>query len=92
MPTMPINLAYNAEWADELHAKETAGTLIDLTGGSAPTIQVAVVPRGMASGKPSVLLRIDLEDGRTILAETSASLFATAGRAVFARYERELGE
>jgi hypothetical protein len=38
------------------------------------TMKVAVLEGGMSSGKPSVALRIDLDDGRTLIAETSLDL------------------
>ena len=52
----------------------------------APPLQVAVLAGGMKSGRPSVCLRIDLPDGRTVLAETSARLFCGAARAIVARH------
>jgi hypothetical protein len=52
----------------------------------APPIAVAVLDGGMASGKPSLTLRLDLPDGRTVLAETSARLFCSAARAIMAKY------
>lgn len=69
----------------------------DLRGRSAPDcthvrsggdgkMAVAVLERGMTSGKPSVALRIDLPDGRTVVAETSARLFCTAARMIMAKY------
>ena len=41
---------------------------------------------GMASGKPSVAFRIDLDDGSSVIAETSLALFLTAADAMKARY------
>ena len=55
-------------------------------GNEAPPIVAYVLDGGMSSGKPSVMLRIDLPDGRTVLAETSARLFCTVGRMIMARY------
>lgn len=55
-------------------------------GQGAPAIQVAVLNGGMASGRPSVAIRVDLPDGRHVIAETSARLFCSAGRAILARY------
>jgi hypothetical protein len=55
-------------------------------GNDAPAIQVAVLANGMESGKPSVCIRIDLPDGKHVLAETSARLFCVAARAIMARY------
>ncbi len=55
-------------------------------GQGAPAIQVAVLDAGMASGRPSIALRIDLPDGQHVIAETSARLFVTAARAISAKY------
>lgn len=54
----------------------------------APPIKVAVLEKGMATGRPSIALRIDLPDGQTVIAETSARLFCTAARAIMARYPK----
>ncbi len=53
---------------------------------NAPPIQVAVLDAGMTSGHPSVAIRIDLPDGQTVMAETSARLFVSAGRAIEAKF------
>lgn len=55
-------------------------------GNDAPPIGVAVLEHGTASGRPSIMLRVDLPDGRTVLAETTWALFAGAAQAVAARY------
>ena len=55
-------------------------------GKDAPAIQVAVLDKGMTSGRPSVGLRLDLPDGQHVLAETSARLFCAAAKAIMARY------
>ncbi len=52
----------------------------------APPIQVCALEGGLASGRPSVAIRIDLPDGRSVIAETTARLFVSAGRAIWARY------
>lgn len=52
----------------------------------APPIQVAVLEGGLQSGRPSVALRIDLPDGRTVVAETTARLFCSAAKAIMAKY------
>lgn len=49
------------------------------------TVTVIRIPRGMQSGKSSVMLRLDLPDGRTVLAETSMALFLTAAQAFAAK-------
>jgi hypothetical protein len=47
---------------------------------------VAVLDGGMKSGRPSVAIRLDLPDGRTVVAETSARLFCVAARAIMAKH------
>lgn len=49
-------------------------------------IGVTGLAGGMESGKPSVALRVDLEDGTAVVAETSLALFLTAADALKARY------
>jgi hypothetical protein len=51
-----------------------------------PPIQLAVLDAGMSSGLPSIVLRLDLPDGSVVLAETSARLFCSAGKAIMAKY------
>lgn len=80
MIPMTINLNGDGAWPD-LGEKP----FIHL-GNGAPPIRVIVLDRGMTSGRPSVALRLDLPDGQTVVAETSARLFVTAARAVEARY------
>ena len=50
---------------------------------NAPPIQVAV---RLTRGRPSVAFRLDLPDGRTVIAETSASLFVLAAKTIWAKY------
>jgi hypothetical protein len=55
-------------------------------GNDAPAIGIGVLEGGMTSGMPSVCFRLRLPDGRFVLAETSARLFVTAGRAIEAKF------
>lgn len=43
--------------------------------------RLAVIERGMSSGAPSLVIVIDLPDGKTVIAETSVAVWiaATAG-------------
>jgi hypothetical protein len=50
------------------------------------TGRMTSLPDGMTSGKPSVMLRIDLPDGQIVLYEMSLRLFLTAADAFKARY------
>ena len=49
-------------------------------------LEVAVLDKGMTSGRPSVAIRLDLEDGSSVIAETSARLFCAAAKALMAKY------
>jgi hypothetical protein len=49
-------------------------------------VQVAVLDAGMASGRPSVSIRMELPDGQTILGETSARLFCICAKGIMAKY------
>lgn len=79
MLAMPLTFGDGA-WPD-LAEKMADGRVIDIE-----EIAVNVLDSGMKSGQPSVGLRIDLPDGRTVLAQTSARLFCTAAKAIMARY------
>ena len=52
--------------------------MIHLTG----RFTIAALEKGMKSGAPSVAIRIDLPDGRTVIQETSLKLWYTATRAL----------
>jgi hypothetical protein len=49
-------------------------------------LSLAGLAGGMASGKPSVALRVDLPDGRVVLTETSLALLVAAVKGLMARY------
>src|SRR5262249_39753680 len=82
MPQMLIELEGDAAWPDLQFKPQNK--IIHFSEGE--TIKVAVLDGGMASGKPSVMFRIDLPNGRTVLAETSARLFVMAAAAIVGRW------
>lgn len=49
-------------------------------------IRMAARSRAIASGKPSVTFRLDLEDGTVIMAESSLAALLTAMDAIVARH------
>jgi len=49
-------------------------------------VAVAALEGGMTTGRPSVSLRVETDDGRVVLAETSLRLLSAAVRAFTARY------
>lgn len=81
MPVLNIKLDGDQCWPD-LAAKRERGELIQTE-----TISVALLPGGMSSGKASVAIRIELPDGRTVIAQTSLELFDSAARAFRGRLE-----
>lgn len=83
MPVLRIVLQ-EPHWP-ELAKAQREGRVIHL-GNDAPPIGVGGLAGGMSSGKPSVALRIDLPDGRHVIAETSLALFLMAADALKARF------
>lgn len=55
-------------------------------------LSIAALSKGMASGRPSISIRIDLPDGKVVVAETSMRLFLGAAEAFKAKYGAELGD
>lgn len=51
------------------------------------TMQIALLKKGMQSGKSSVAIRLDLPNGEVVVAETSLALFVSTARAFEARDE-----
>lgn len=80
MPMLNIKLEGDHCWPDL--AQKTEDQIIDTEN-----LEVALLPGGMASGKASVAIRIDLPDGRVVIAQTSQELFDAAARAFRARLE-----
>lgn len=74
-------------WGD-LAEKREAGTLVDAREADAMTF--ATVRGGMASGLPLLMVRIDLPDGRTIVAQTSVAALLAAARLVAGRHAQEI--
>lgn len=78
-----INIHLKGEGAFADLGKELEKAL--LVPANSP-IHVALLDGGMASGRPSVAIRLDLPDGKSVVAQTSARLFVTAARAIMARH------
>lgn len=55
-------------------------------GNDAPAITVTGLAGGMMSGRPSLMLRLDLPNGKVVLAETSWALFHAAHAAFVAKF------
>jgi hypothetical protein len=94
MPELHVILEGDGAWPDlaerlsaPRHERKRA-PVIHL-GNDAPPIQMSGLEDGMSSGAPSVIFRLDLPDGTTVLAETSWRLFAYAFWAFAARFGEE---
>jgi hypothetical protein len=88
--TNHVDVAVQAEgdpnrWPD-LADKIKEGKVIDLMGQRAPVLRMLLFTEGMkdAAGKTkaSVVLRVDLPDGRIVIAETSCEAFKAAAAAI----------
>jgi len=62
------------------HIKQAHHGMVDAIGG---------VPKGMQSGKTSVMLHIVLDNGESVFAETSLALLWTAALALKGKYPNE---
>lgn len=82
MISLTVNLGGDNAWPD---LRDKGENLIWLSNG-APPIQIAVLDMGMKSGRPSCAIRIDMPDGKTVIAETSVRLLLVAAKAIESRY------
>jgi hypothetical protein len=85
MPYMNIILDAENAWPD-LKSKPADQVI------SVDNFHVAMLAGGMASGAASVAIRIDLPDGRTVIAQTSQALWDSAARAFRGRLEFLAGQ
>jgi hypothetical protein len=76
MPVLHIHVEGEGVWPD----------LADKPPESAVKLSIAALPAGMLSGAPSVMIRMDLGDGRVVVGETSLKLLLTAADAFRARH------
>lgn len=83
MLSMDLNLHGDGAWPD-LTDIRNSNRLIHLNDGQ--TLRIAGLNAGTVSGRPSVAIRIDLPDGRVVVAETTLALFTTAAQALQNRF------
>lgn len=83
MPVMILDLSgQEPTWPDII---ERGRTIIHL-GQDAPPIRVSGLLGGMTSGAPSVAFRLDIDDERTVIAETSLKLFLDVATVLKAKF------
>lgn len=80
MPIINLKLDGDGAWTD-LQGKD----YIHLTG-DVPAWEIVALEGGMGTGNPSLALRLDLPDGRVVVAETSVKAFLTTAAAIRARF------
>lgn len=80
IPSINLELDGDNCWPD-LNEKE----LINIMESGIP-LRIAVLDNGMASGHPSITLRIDLPDGKVLLTQTSARVFCLVAKCIMDKY------
>lgn len=83
MPFIDLRLDQDGCWPD-IGEKKKAGLL----KVSLAPLGMALLTEGMKSGRPSVLLRIDLPDGQLVYVQTSLRLLAAAVRTMEVRAKK----
>lgn len=85
MIPLTINLDGDNAWPDLVDKQVILPASMD---GAA--VQLALLDNATKQGRPAVTIRIDLADGRVVLAETTARLFVTAARLILTRHPKLL--
>ena len=73
---IPMTIEFDRQWDD------AKGEVIH----TSKEMKVMVLSKGTANGRPTVMIRFDLPDGKTIVGETTARLFCSAGRMITSKY------
>lgn len=81
MPSISLRLESDGAFEDWLERKP-----LHHLGNGAPPLRITVLEGGMASGKPSVAIGIDLGEAGVVIAETSLVLLLSAADALRARF------
>jgi hypothetical protein len=77
MPSIQLNLIGDDAWPDWEGKQIAHFTTWRMTG----------LRDGMASGKPSIIMAVELDDGQVVALETSLALLENSIRALRARWE-----
>jgi hypothetical protein len=80
MISLKLNMEGDGCWPDLQDPKKKVILVQDTQ------MELAVLPGGMKSGKPSVAIRINLPGGAVVFAETSLALFLSSADAFKAKY------
>lgn len=80
MLTFHTILEPEEHWSDLLEKE------VIYLGNEASPIEIAAMPGGMASGRTSISIRLDLPDGRVVIVETALYELARAVRQIQERF------
>lgn len=83
MPAIYVIIEKEPSWPD-LVEKVRQGQVIHLSNET--PWEIATLGDGTVSGQPSICLRLDLPDGRTVVAETTLRAFQAANAALEGKY------
>jgi hypothetical protein len=86
MPVINVTLDGDGCWPDLRDRMDTPSVIV--LDDSRP-IEMAFLAGGMKSGRPSVTIRFDLPDGRTVLAQTSYEVLDMAVAAFRGKIRRD---
>lgn len=86
MAYLDLRLDGDGCWPELVECEERGDLIAGM--GEDTTLGLALLERGMASGKPSVTIRVNLADGRVVMAQTSLELLEAAVRAMRVRIDR----
>ena len=81
-----IALTVKLDGVEPIWPELAMGYTIFHLGDGAPPIQISGLQDGLESGNPSVMIRLDIDDHRVVLAETSLKLFLFAADALKAKF------
>mgnify|MGYP001566745221 CR=1 FL=1 len=87
MPIIHVNIEGDAAWSDIRQLAEANDPRLIQAMGNDTVWHLTILEDGMKSGAYSVGLRLDLPDGRVVLAETSWAALRTAYVALAAKVE-----
>ena len=87
MPTIHVDIKGDNAWSDLRERFEADDPTIIQAMGDETIWHLTILEGGMTSGKYSVGLRLDLPDGRVVIAETSWEAFKVAFAALSGKIE-----
>ena len=79
-------LTFHPILESEEHWSDLLDKEVIYLGNEASPVEIVAMPGGMASGRTSISLRLDLPDGRVVIVETALYELAKAVREIQERF------